>query len=338
MKAYFPLKNEFKEYCKDKYKSIDSYCAYINQGILQCKTKINIFQQIQNCIDNNDIETINEYISTLENYFITKKSENKIWGDRVSGIRKYLEFLDFYVNSKVEKIIINSTKENPIELDVDYLENNEALEFEDDEFKDSIKLSSTQIRENFQLRLSTQNRFPKEGIFYPIGFIKQIFYKRGQSKIYNRFISNQIDNILINIENDKQIKFTEFSNLLINENCVTISKKQIYSYNSESKKFEKLKIKNFKEIEIDHSKSMKFLLKENAKDLKILKQISNEIRKGLRKSLSYKKLRKRATEISNTDFINQINLDELLNEMNLLNASSQLVLMHRKHNNKKRAK
>ena len=41
-----------------------------------------------------------------------------------------------------------------------------------------------EIKENFYFRLTTQNRFPKEGIFYPIGFLKQIFYKRVKNELW----------------------------------------------------------------------------------------------------------------------------------------------------------
>lgn len=340
MRENFPLKKEFKKYCENtNFKSIDSYCAYINQGLLQCKLDLNLFAEIEKNIKDDDIETLKANFIEIENYFFTKIPENKIWGDRISGIRKYIEFLEFYINKEFKQ------NNNPLnnddfqsDLEEDFLENdeNECIIFNDNTFEGSLVLSNKKIKENFYFRLTTQNRFPKEGIFYPIGFLKQIFYKRVKNELFDNFINQQIENIKINIENGKQIKFSEFSNLIINENNVVVEKNVIYSYNYDKKEYEKLKIKNFKEIEIDHDRPMKILLIEKANELKTLKEISSYIKKELHKPLSYKKLRKKATDISKTDFIKTINLDELLKEMHILNNSSDLVLMHRKHNNKKR--
>lgn len=250
-----------------------------------------------------------------------------------------MEFLEFYINKEFKQ------NDNPgnndysqSELEEDFLENdgNESLIFNDNSFEGTLVLSNKKIKENFYFRLTTQNRFPKEGIFYPIGFLKQIFYKRAKNELFDNFINQQIENIKINIENEKQIKFSEFSNLIINEKNVVVEKNEIYSYNYDKKEYEKLRVKNFKEIEIDHDRPMKGLLIEKANELKTLKEISNVIKKGLHKPLSYKKLRKKATDISRIEFIKTINLDELLKEMHILNNSSDLVLMHRKHNSKKR--
>src|SRR5690606_20457414 len=168
-------------------------------------------------------------------------------------------------------------------------------------------------------------------------------YKTGDKKYFDEIINNQIDSIeYIGKEKNVLGKISGLKKMYIDKDQkVYINNEQVFSYNTENSKTEEMVAKSLSEITIDHKESMDSILKELKDNNKVpqLSIISDRLKKSLRKPLTYNKLRSRGTQLSkDKEFINSIDKEQLKSEFQTIVSKMDLELMHKKHNNFKRAK
>ncbi|WP_313360090.1 hypothetical protein, partial [Empedobacter sp.] len=193
--------------------------------------------------------------------------------------------------------------------------------------------------EIFKLRLITQNRFNKSGLFFPISFLKQYFNNTNDKSYFDQIIAVQLKNITYlsddqykKLDSMKELKIADNGNVMIDNDilqsaCPTSKKKVIMNVDSVTR------------ITLDHDRPMDNILKEYKKDDLELLKISKEIKKGLHKPFTYNKLRKRGTILSNKkEFLETIDKLKLKQEFEDICNQMQFVLMQADHNNIKRAK
>lgn len=336
-----PLENNFREFISDfSEKNQKDYLNYVQNAnkILDYK----LFELIKEIIKNNDYETL-ESLRT-EGFLMIKKSDSASKSSYASGFKKYLEFIEEYISDTLdEEEYIEEITITDAELDIEpEFENLEEIdEFEKVEGK--VELSKNEIKENFYFRLITQNRFNKCGLFFPISFLKQYFYKTGDKDYFDEIINNQIDSIeYIGEEKNVLGKISGLKKMYIDKDKkVYINNEQVFSYDTENSKTEKMVAKSLSEITIDHKESMDSILKELKDNNKVpqLSRISDRLKKSLRNPITYNKLRSRGTQLSkDKEFIESIDKEQLKSEFQTIVSKMDLELMHKKHNNFKRAK
>lgn len=336
-----PLQVDFREFMNHfNDKNQKDYLNYIKNAnkILDYR----MFGIINEIIENNDYEKLESL--RIESVLLIKKTDSASKSSYASGFKKYLEFIEEYISETVEdnedSVEITLTDaELEIEPNFDNLE--EIYEYEKIEGK--AELSKDEIKENFFLRLITQNRFNKCGLFFPISFLKQYFYKTGDKDYFDKIINSQIFDIEF-IGKDKNTigKISELKTMFIdNEGKVYINDKQVFSNNINTDNAEEMIVSSFSEITIDHKESMDSILKNLKENNKVpeLTKISDRLKKRLRKPLTYNKLRSRGTQLSKEkEFIDSIDKEQLKLEFETIISKMNLELMHKQHNNYKRAK
>ena len=172
------LEKEFKKYCKNnnvkKDKNISDYINYVKNSNIILNS--NLLQIIENILTDNDIEKL-DYLKINANEVII--SSDKISKDKYrAGFNKYIDFIR-------EKMLMNYKDQKSDDFLIDKIDNVEIAELSIEPDIECIfpntnskyEFSYERIKEIFFLRLITQNRFNKCGVFYPISFLKQYFYK-----------------------------------------------------------------------------------------------------------------------------------------------------------------
>ena len=334
-----PLETDFREFMSGfNDKNQKDYLNYVKNAnkILDYR----MFGLIKEIIGNNDYEKL-ESLRT-EGVLLIKQIDSTSKGSYASGFKKYLEFIEEYISDTlnddedIEEITI-------IDAELDIEPEFENLEEIDEFQKVEGELSKDEIKENFYFRLITQNRFNKCGLFFPISFLKQYFYKTGDKDYFDKIINRQIFDIEF-IGKDKNTigKISELKSMSIdNEGKVYINDKQVFSNNIETDNAEAMIVSSLSEITIDHKESMDSILKNLKDNNKVpeLSKISDRLKKKLRKPLTYNKLRSRGTQLSKEkEFIDSIDKAQLKLEFEAIVSKMNLELMHKKHNNHKRAK
>lgn len=272
--------------------------------------------------------TLNQYIQkgTFENF--------------LTHCNRYKEFLLFHIEQNLVQCEFENNEEYPLDI-------KEELIIEEEFFDINFKeiFSKDLIIEKFKFRLITQNRFNSCGLFYPISFLKQYFYKNDEKRYFDEKIRNQIKQIKFFYADRKYFNISEINNILMNSDGqlyveTTENKKlPLLSYCSDKNEYENFNVNNFSEIAIDHVISMNTILNNSKNEFKELKKISNELRKYLKKPITYKKLISKGTKLSdNKIFTNTIDIETLKFEFEAILGKMDLQLMHTSHNNFKRAK
>jgi len=336
-----PLENNFREFISEfSDKNQKDYLNYVQNAnkILDYK----LFELIKEIIKNNDYEVL-ESLRT-EGVFLIEQIDSTSKKSYASGFKKYLEFIEEYISDTldeeedIEEITI-ANAEFDIEPEFENLE--EIDEFE--KVGGKVELSKDEIKENFYFRLITQNRFNKCGLFFPISFLKQYFYKTGDKDYFDEIINNQIDSIEY-IGKEKKVlgKISGLRKMYIDkEEKVYINNEPVFSFNTENSETEEMVAKSLSEITIDHKESMDSILKNLKDNNKVpqLSRISDRLKKSLRNPITYNKLRSRGTQLSkDKEFINSIDKEQLKSEFQTIVSKMDLELMHKKHNNFKRKK
>lgn len=325
----FYKKNEFEDFIKNLNSKNTDYINYVsNSDLILNKT---LFISVENIVDNESFEKLD--LLRIEGSLKIKNSDKKSKNQYVSGFNKYLDFIENYI------VTLNPLQNNMIENDDD-LEGSITPNYSD--LSDQLYLFDKEALINkFQFRLITQNRFNKNGIYFPISFLKQYFYKIEENKYFDTVILNQIDKIKY-YSNDELKSFRDIDVLEIKASGnVLINGNIIQSKCSKDEILKPMEACQLSDITLDHTYSMDKILKEfgdKHKDSQLYK-ISKAIKKGLHKPLTYNKLRKRGTVLSNNiDFVNDIIKDKLKLEFEEIINQMELIMMQADHNNFKRAK
>lgn len=328
-KTKFYKKEEFEDFLNQLKSKNTDYINYVfNSDKILNDT---LFKEVEKIIENGDFAKLD--LLRIEGVYNIKNSDKISKNKYASGFNKYLDFIENYLTS------------------INPLENN--TEENDDDFEGSITPNYTDLRDQlhlynketlinkFQFRLITQNRFNNNGIYFPISFLKQYFYKIGDDKYFDAIILNQIDKIKY-YSNNKLKSFTDIDVLEIKASGdVLINDNIIQSKCFKDNIFKPMKAYQLATITLDHTYPMDKILKEFGERNKEsqLYYISKAIKKGLHKPLNYNKLRKRGTILSNNEnFINVINKNKLKLEFEEIINQMELIMMQADHNNFKRAK
>lgn len=297
------------------------------------------FNNIKNITDNTDLTAV--YKISHPRYQKSFKISNKTFDNITTHYNRYKEFLVYYIEQKMAKMNFDDDKSN-IDFADDFIIEEEYYSINEKDF-----FSKDLIKDKFKFRLITQNRFNKCGLFYPISFLKQYFYKTGDKVYFDNLIENKINKIRFCYQENKHYDFITITSLKtdIGGNLYfnTKDRKEIplLSHCHESRQYKKFNINDFSDIAIDHMVSMNTLLNKykEKKDFVELQKISDQLKKHLHTPLTYKKLIAKGTRLSNDAiFISTINREKLKTEFELIVAEMDLQLMHQKHNNFKRHK
>ncbi|MFN3021842.1 hypothetical protein ACK1KB_12830 [Chryseobacterium sp. TY3] len=339
------LEKEFGQFCKrNGISNKNNVSDYINY--VQNSNKILdgiLFQQISAVINSEnyeELENIKEQ-GTLKIIESNQKSKAKY----KSGFIKYIEFVSQKMQSNIDSKNDFDIDTNHNLEELDYLEISPSynpLYLADSRQKE---YSISDIKQIFFFRLITQNRFNKCGVYFPISFLKQYFYKTKNKDYFNKIILNQIDNISFLKASENDLFYIKnCKKLAVNQDgSVTIDNEKIYSLDFVGKKNVEMSVKNFSEIVIDHKRPMNDILLEiknsEINEFGELTKINLALRKKLWSPVTYKKLIKNGTRLSNDEiFRKSIDEKKLKEEFEQIISKMELVLMHKKHNSEKRAK
>lgn len=346
MREKIYLEEEFRKFCRRNKiktnKNISDYINYVKNSndILYNK----LFNEIKDICTNNDIEKLDS-LSIKGNEIIISSNRNSKQKYN-SGFNKYIDF----IREKITNYFAYETDESLSNQEIDYDQSDEisvepSLENDFPNINSNHKFSYSEIKEIFFKRLISQNRFNRCGVYYPISFLKQYFYKTENKKYFDDIINNQIKNIIYKTnENGTEFeKINDLKDLIIDENgIVYINNKKIFSNDFKENKYTPMNANSLTEIVIDHTEPMNLILKKikkDPKDFPELLKISQMLKKGLNKPITYKKLIARGTKyFDDINFRREINEEQLKNEFTLITGKMDLQLMHKKHNNFKRAK
>lgn len=345
MKQQIYLEDEFKDFLQQVHNIKRNYISVLAHHKYLIP-QLNI-ENIETLVKNNEVQDL--YSIKFPIYSKKFKISKGYYNDFKSACRKYQEFLVYYSE---QKLASETDEENEEESFESFLVDDNDLLLEDEtEFsiaEEKEVYDTNFIKSNFTFRLITQNRFNRCGLYFPISFLKQYFYKTGDAKYFDKRISEQLKRIKLFYKQDRFMYLSDVSDIkLINGNKLIFKcndkNYHLCSHNLETESLEEFVIEKFSDIAIDHMVSMNTILEE-IKRSKIsgfeqLQMISNELRKSLKKPISYKKLIAKGTRLSNDmAFIGKINKDKLKKEYEGIISMMDLQLMHRKHNNFKRAK
>jgi len=364
MKNTFLLRAEFIEWlvtiAKFPLASAKSYCSYVaavdKTFILNNEGKneeTNLFKMLDVFVCNEDtfgmdntiIALINELSKdNIEEQLKTPLSSIQKWR---SGLFQYREFLYYHIETNIGFKETDEEKNqviNPSEdFNLDEIEEVGSITLQD--FDDEIILdenssytySKNDLYKIFSFRIITQDRF-YDAIFYPINFIKRFLYLKGEKQYLDNWVERLLDSVNINLEN-KMIQLNTISELEINNRKIYIKSKGIsemaFTKLSDNKTLVPFDIQQLREVALDHEKPLLHIMSENMETLLTFQAITKELKKHLRGTINRKKLMKASNKVLKSDFVDELNLKHLKNEMELIASKTSLQLMDSGHNSSK---
>ena len=213
-----------------------------------------------------------------------------------------------------------------------------------------------ELEDNFCWRLDSQNRTSGDKIWLPLKFIKQIFVINGKEykNKYDKWIKSLFDNIYVHyIYNDnnntkkigsKKLKEKVFIELEINSNGKDVwllvpkenKKYRVLTPTGKGNGKEPMTVDKFKQIAIDHVKSIDKILRDLEKDnkLKMLSLVSEKY-KELAKEKNKKKISTKYLKTAAYDLKDSIIIDELYKELKRIKKAGPLRLMKSEYNSQK---
>lgn len=282
-------------------------------------------------------ELLNKIIANDSNYQL------KALETRISNSKSI-----FFNNKEFECLkLIEESKRTKQEMTLKCIkilnQDNLYFSFEETDEKEINLIDLKNLRAKFFFSLITQDRFNKKNkVNYQISFIKQLFHKSSAEnrKKFDDFINNQIDNIKIIInEKGSFLKFKEVHDVKILDGDIKSNFGNWFTKDFDNLKYVKFNVTTLEEISIDHDKAISKILKEKQNCIE-LEKITELINFNKNKKINKgKRIKKILSELSDDSSIHEkINYNKLLEEIISINEDNSLILMHRTHNNRKRAK
>ncbi len=266
------------------------------------------------------------------------------WGRKRSYYSYIKTFLDY-----LDKIIRNKNKfeelSNKLTITVNYLFNLKIPEI----------YFHKELEDNFCWRLDSQSRVSGDKIWLPLKFIRQIFKTNNPTDKYEKWIKSLFNNIYVHYEyednntNTKKIgskKLAEkvYLELEINNNGKDVwllvpkenKRYRVLTPTGKGNGKEPMTVDKFKQIAIDHVKSIDKILRdlENNNKLKNLSIVSDEY-KNLAKANNKKKINIKVLAASAKKIQNSININELYKELKRIKKAGPLRLMKSEYNSQK---
>ncbi|MFZ4522742.1 MAG: hypothetical protein ACOYNC_13615 [Bacteroidales bacterium] len=361
MKNTFLLRDEFMNWLvtigKFPVPSAISYCSYvaavdktivlINEEISQ---ESNLFTELEPRVKNGNSPAVASIIRNLLDHMSSDKIEEQLNKPK-SSIRKwksalnqYQDFLYEYMETNIETRTseeIETVKDSWDVNDQDEVVQH-ILTFVKNVSEDSsVKFvhEKGDIYANFRFRLITQDRF-YDPIFYPIGFIKRLFYMKGDKEFMDSWLNAMLDTTTIHTE-DGSVNLKTVHKLEIANGTVTIHTKGSltigYTKKSDNETLVPFSVFGLDNIVLDHEKPLAIIIKENSDNLPIFKEITVQLKKHIGRKITGEKVKKAANLVLKSEYIGLINIENLKSEMSLLSSLTHLQLMDGSENKKKGA-
>ena len=342
------LKSEFEfwlvEYTNVSVASSKSYGTYLQSAytkIKGCKLFLlpeeePFFYQIERAVIHNDEEKLKENIFLLFE-FLSKNGIEEILGCSLKYIKnwqsalvRYGEFLfDQIANSLSNKKIENTS----VSIEI-------APFFEIESASDSV-YDKKSLYKIFMFRLITQDRF-YDSVFFPISFIKRIFYKRNEKKMFDEFINHMLDHTKVYYQEGyfllKEIQYLNFTDRNV---YIHHKNKQYIAYTKMSNNISLVPFTSIhlSKIALDHEKPMLTIINEKVSELTILREITEQIKVYIGKTkIDRKVLANISKTLFEIGFVNTINLENLKSELLQIAAATTLQLMDSSENSSKGTK
>lgn len=187
-----------------------------------------------------------------------------------------------------------------------------------------------ELRDNFFLRLITQNRFYKT-LNYPVSVLKKLFYKNGRKDFFDKWVNEQIDNIAVYISKTEKIPFKEVVSLEItDDNSVLLNGKyNLFTAVAGSETKKEITTNLLKNIDIDHVIPFVDIFSELKPQLPALQAIHNTLENNNKGRITNKKDLSKA---GNYLLVNAEELDALEKDLELISSKVQLQLMDKYEN------
>ena len=355
----YPLfqRDEFKQWLINfndlPAKTADSYVSYVaganHQFIIEDHSMCELIEKFSKedkpLMIGTTISNVHNQLYRVDICKITGKAKGTIENWR-TGLLTYKEFFCTTNDEVDEEETINDVLE--AELKVDILCNETEPEFVDLVKKANKTKTRTylytahDLMANFTFRMITQDRFYGE-LFFPVSYLKRYMHRNGQDKYFNKWVSDQINDINILCANETH-KFKDISELKLevskeySEVTITVkdNEKIVYSATAFNDELFPLSSNSLKRIAIDHIHPMKKILMDNIKMLPQLGIITGQLKRIAQKA-NAKEFKAAGTVLLNEPILNQIDIELLKIELDLIKSNTKLQLMDKIENLKKRA-
>lgn len=304
--------------------SVAAYKGYLNKFVKECDNDKGEMTLLKAHYEKNLVDDISNQIANwCDKVDNCAEWDAKSKSDVKSGLRKYIEFILGSLNNTIEL--------GSVQCDEASTKQASPLASSEETY------SETEIRTNFNFRITTQDRFGTYDIVYPISMIKSLSSKRGDQykKRFEALIDRAIDSIKIYSASESYpLSMLEELRILSSGESVIELKNGfsfvLYGYSADGE-LKVLKVPMnlndpIKGITIEHETSMKTLLSLHKEKLPILA------------SLSHLRSKNEASALLEKGEFDLIDLDMLLDEVEFVMNSSELALMDGKENIKKSSK
>lgn len=358
MKNKFLLREEFKEWLitigQFPIPSANSYLSYvagadrafiIHSDIIEGNT--NLFELLRVHVENGNYSSMDHAIIDIVNDLYKENIDIKL-NTPISTISKwrsalfqYREFLYDYV--EIHTDMVAEVDVNEKYYPIDDFENINSEETKSENFLNTIvgledledlQFTKSDLYKNFRFRIITQDRFYKP-IFYPISFIKRLLYSKDEKHFIDKWVENLLDNINLHLA-EETIKLKDIAELKIDNGKIYVKHndgfKLLYTKLSDNINIKPFDAKLLKKIAIDHDKPLYDIMVENKNNLETFDQISIELKKFLDGTINSKKLKIAYNHVLNSEYVNNINIENLKKELELLSSKTSLQLMDSKEN------
>lgn len=296
------------------------------------------------------VEIVDEVIDKLsENGIETKLNKSlKYIKNWKSALYKYKEFLNDYIDAEIEVVTDEETLVNDevIKEAVDLVSGKSSGEWQiGKQVKGSGMLEQDQIFTHsqddlykcFSFRIITQDRLYNE-LFYPISFIKRLFYLKGEKQFMNTWIRELLNKVTIHVT-DGVVRLDQISRLEISNNRVQVESNDgllmAFTKESDNKRLVPFAVNTLTRITLDHEKSLKNIMLENLSNLQVFKEITAALKGYMKRKTTLKKYKKACNLALESDFINLIDINRLKVEMNLISSLTHLQFMDGVENTRK---
>ena len=367
MKRNFLLRDAFLNWLvkigKFPLPSAKSYCSYVaaaDKTIVlineETSQESNLFAELEPRVNSGNSPAVASIIGNLLEHMSSDKIEAQLNKPK-SSIRKwksalnqYQDFLYDYMETNIEtgpgddSQTSNDTETSQDSWDVSDFDEDEKhiLTFVKNVSEDSsVKYvhEKGDIYANFRFRLMTQDRF-YDPIFYPIGFIKRLFYQKGDKEFMDSWLDSLLDSVTIHTEDDT-IKLKAVHQLEIAHGTVTIhtkaSSKIALTKKSDNKTLVPFAVFGLNNIVLDHEKPLVTIMQENSDNLPTFREITVLLKKHTGRKITSKKVKKAANLVLKSEYLDSINIQKLKSEMALLSSLTHLQLMDGSENKRKGA-
>ena len=300
---------------ENDYLSLDSAASYDSYVRNACSL-VNIDVQELNTLG--EVEDVINYLSQ-PNVILREAKSSKTISNYKSGLRMYAEFLN-------DTSILPFAEFSNLQDDADLIEFAQI---------DKMVYDRNDLYKNFNLRLTTQDRF-YEDIYFPISVIKQLLYKNGERDFYDAFIKQLLDNAHFHISKGI-FTLKDLSELGIENGEVTVLMNgEIHQLLTPTPMGDLIpfNVETLKSISLDHLHSQYNIMYDLKTSLPMFNHLTNELKqvnplKNRTDLSAYKKLH------GLNALKNAINLQELKQELLLIASKTQLQLMDRSMNTSK---